>query len=96
MLGSNRKALIWRYKAFSDSHFGPSGLSAISQNYVSTINGIFFSSLSLLSGGLIFSQKGLSWGSKILYGVLNHNKKKSFVVKTFFGGPPHAPCWSIC
>ena len=39
---------------------GPSGCVRCHGNKVSTINGVIFSSLSLLSAGLLFSQKGLS------------------------------------
>ena len=41
------------------AYFGPSGCVRCHGNKVSTINGVIFS-LSLLSAGLLFSQKGLS------------------------------------
>ena len=65
----------------------PSGLRALSQNYVSTIKGVFFFFFSMPM--LLFSQKGFSWGSKILHGVLTHPKNK--ILGEIFFGPPH-PC----
>ena len=58
-----------------DYLIGPSGCVRCHGNKVSTINAVIFS-LSLLSAGLLFSQKGLSQGSKIWHGVLTHKKNK--------------------
>ena len=49
----------------------------------------FFSLLSLCAG-LLFSQKGLSYGSENLHGVLSH-KRIRFGVKTKLGDPPCPP-----
>ena len=44
----------------TDLEIGPSGCVRCHGNKVSTINSVIFLSLSLLSAGLLFSQKGLS------------------------------------
>ena len=41
-----------------------------------TITGVFFSFFLFLLLGLLFSQKGLSYGSDILHGALNHTKNR--------------------
>ena len=60
-------------------YVGPGGLRVLSQNEVSTINGVFSLSLSLSLYSfsllhLLFSQKGLLYGSEILHGVLSHKR----------------------
>jgi hypothetical protein len=53
---------------------------------VSTINGVISLYFFSLSAGLLFSQKGLSYGFETLHGVFIHKKDKIWDFLGFFSG----------